>query len=91
MGNWRGLVILCGLSIAIATGPAARANELVVSQGVDPIGFDPTRFATGNHVFLHQLYDTLVTLGPDGEPRAGLAESWQRSPDGLTVTFRPRR
>jgi len=90
MGNWRGFVLLCGLSIAVATGPAARANELIVSQGVDPIGFDPTRFATGNHVFLHQLYDTLVTLGPDGDPRAALAESWQRSPDGLTVTFRLR-
>ncbi len=93
MGNWRALtVLMCGVSMATAIGPAptARAAELVISQGVDPIGFDPTRFATGNQVFLHQLYDTLVTLGPNGEPQAALAESWRRSDDGLTVTFRLR-
>ena len=49
--------VACGAGVS-----GLRAAELIISQGVDPIGFDPARFATGNHVFLHQLYDTLITL-----------------------------
>jgi peptide/nickel transport system substrate-binding protein len=63
------------------------AADLVVSLGSEPISFDPTQFATGNHVFLHHLYDALVVLGPDGTPQPALAESWERSEDGLTVRF----
>jgi len=77
--------LACGAGVS-----GLRAAELIISQGVDPIGFDPARFATGNHVFLHQLYDTLITLDAQGNPQPALAESWQRSSDGLTVTFRLR-
>jgi len=73
-----------------ASAPDAAARELVIAQGVDPIGFDPTRFATGNQVFLHQLYDTLVTVDAGGRPVPALAESWRRAEDGLTVTFQLR-
>ena len=77
------------LAAATMTVPLANAAaaDLVVAQGSEPITFDPTQFATGNHVFLHQLYDALVDLGADGQPQPGLAESWERSPDGLTARF----
>ena len=82
------------LSVASLTLPLlpvqASAADLVVSQGSEPISFDPTQFATGNHVFLHHLYDALVVLGPNGEPLPALAESWERSDDGLRVTFHLR-
>jgi peptide/nickel transport system substrate-binding protein len=68
-------------------GMSAAAADLVVAQGSEPLTFDPTQFATGNQVFLHQLYDALVDIGADGNPRPALAESWKRSDDGLTVTF----
>lgn len=70
---------------------AVQAADLIISQGSEPLGFDPTQFATGNHVYLHQLYDTLVELDVDGNPTPALAESWSRADDGLTVTFKLRQ
>lgn len=35
-------------------------------------------------------YDTLVGFGPNNEPVPGFAESWTRSADGLTWTFKIR-
>lgn len=67
-----------------------KATELVLAQGADPLGFNPTRFSAPNTSYLHQLYDTLVRIGPDGQPQPGLATSWERSPDGLSVTFKLR-
>lgn len=81
------LALFLAASAAIAPIQAARAADLVVAQGSEPLTFDPTQFATGNHVFLHQLYDALVDLGPDGQPQPALATSWERLGDGLTVRF----
>lgn len=80
------VIAFAGL-VAPVTLSSAAAADLVVSQGAEPLSFDPTQFATGNHVFLHQLYDALVVLAPDGTPQPALAESWERSADGLTVRF----
>jgi peptide/nickel transport system substrate-binding protein len=91
--SWRSSVAALVFAVAgivaldAAGAPPAAAFDLVVAQGSEPITFDPTQFASGNHVFLHQLYDALVDLGPDGRPTPSLAESWERSPDGLTVRF----
>jgi peptide/nickel transport system substrate-binding protein len=83
--------VAAGISVAAAWSVnAARAADLIIAQGTEPISFDPSQFATGNQVFLHQLYDSLVDIGADGKPTPALAESWQRSDDGLTVTFRLR-
>ena len=50
---------------------------------------DPVR---GDHIDPPTLaiYETLLTKGPDGLPRAGLAEAWAVSDDGLTWTLRLR-
>lgn len=87
-----GLVALA-LIFGCSAGPVLAqdgAAELVMAQGADPLGFNPTRFSAPNTSYLHQLYDTLVKIGPDGQPTPGLAESWERSADGLKVTFRLR-
>jgi peptide/nickel transport system substrate-binding protein len=84
------IVTAFALLAPVATSSAVAA-DLVVSQGSEPLSFDPTQFATGNHVFLHQLYDALVVVGPDGSPQPALAESWERSDDGLTVRFTLRQ
>jgi len=36
------------------------------------------------------LYDTLITINPDGTYAPSLATSWEISPDGLTYTFKIR-
>lgn len=36
------------------------------------------------------LYEGLMTYGPDGKPVNGVAESWTVSPDGKTYTFKLR-
>jgi nickel transport system substrate-binding protein len=46
-----------------------------------------------NHSFdvLDQIYEPLVRYGADGKLQPGLAESWEISADGLTMTFHLRR
>lgn len=50
---------------------------------------DPIR---GDHIDppTMAIYETLLTKGPDGRPRPGLATSWQVSDDGLTWLLRLR-
>lgn len=50
---------------------------------------DPQAF-TGQFHALDLVYESLVSYGAGGEIEPALAESWQTSPDGLTVTFHLR-
>ena len=53
--------------------------------------FDPHRAANaGDALALFLTYDRLVHLSPDSEPIPGLAESWEYSDDGMTLTFHLR-
>lgn len=75
--------------------PAPAAEEPVVGgelregydldfSRMDPINttwYDPGFFA---------LYDAIITSDPDGNFVPQLAESWEFSPDGLTLTFKLR-
>lgn len=66
-------------------------NELRVAMGSEPLAPDPgltTDLVTGNIVL--NLMDPLVRLNDEFEPEPGLAESWETSDDGKTVTFRLR-
>lgn len=47
-------------------------------------------FKTNSFNVLDQLYEPLVRYGPDGTLQPALAESWNVSQDGLTLTFRLR-
>lgn len=89
--TWAAVAVMAG-GIAVGAGMPgmACATDLIIAQGTEPISFDPSQFATGNQVFLHQLYDSLVDIGVDGKPVPALAQSWERSADGLTVTFKLR-
>lgn len=79
----------CVAMVGVAGAPAGViAGELVIAQSLEPTGFDPT-----GHVFPlyhNQAYDTLVKTDETGAPHPVLAESWSRSADGLTVTFKLR-
>lgn len=67
-------------------------QELVFVNGAEPETLDPHP-ATGvpEHRLALALYEGLVTHDPATlEPRPGVAERWERSPDGKTYTFRLR-
>ncbi|NOX44458.1 MAG: ABC transporter substrate-binding protein [Caldiserica bacterium] len=79
------LLLLCGL-------PAV-GGELVVAVSTEPPTLDPTAnpAAAIDLILHHNLYECLVQVGPDGDFRPQLAESWEASADGRTWTFRLRR
>ncbi|UUX33601.1 ABC transporter substrate-binding protein [Fundicoccus culcitae] len=63
-------------------------DELNFAISVDPDGLDPQRTtAASTFQVTNNIYDTLVKVTPEGEYIPGLAESWEVSEDGLTVTF----
>src|SRR5690606_9822493 len=77
----------CSGGGAAPSGGAA-ASSLVVGATSDPDTLFPwkaTQFQAVN--VLEQLYGTLTELDADLEVVPGLAESWEVSEDGTTVTF----
>lgn len=71
-------------------GPAAAQVYHRGNDG-DPETLDPHKSSTVAEAhILRDLYEGLVIHDADGRIAAGVAESWQVSPDGLTYTFRLR-
>lgn len=69
---------------------AAGATSLTWGWNL-PTSWDPVTSTAGwdTHA-LALVYDGLTQLDPEGEVVPGLAESWEYSPDGTSVTFRLR-
>jgi oligopeptide transport system substrate-binding protein len=74
-----------------ATGAKAADQVLTIAWGAEPPSLDPglATDVTSSNILLN-IMDPLVTLGGDLEPVPGLAESWDVSEDGKTVTFHLR-
>ena len=73
--------------------PAAAAQqEITINWGTEPPSLDPglASDTTSANILLN-IMDPLVKLGDDLEPVAALAESWETSEDGKTVTFTLRQ
>ncbi|WP_274626370.1 ABC transporter substrate-binding protein [Arvimicrobium flavum] len=72
----------------------SRSDVMVMAWNVDAIAsFDPAQAAdTVTVELLQNLCDRLVDIDPNDETKVvpGLAESWEVSDDGLTITFRLR-
>jgi oligopeptide transport system substrate-binding protein len=65
--------------------------DLTMCNGDEPQTLDPAQ-ATGqleSRIIL-ALFEGLTTRAPDGSIVPGMAQSWDRSPDGLTFTFHLR-
>jgi len=76
--------------MSFASGAAAQA---LYERGnsADPVTLDPQKASTAAEAnILRDLYEGLVTTAADGSIVAGVAESWETSPDGLTWTFHLR-
>ena len=89
-----------GDAIGITTAPAtteaaAEFDENATfryAYSVGPTSFDPSKASSSfDNVALFLTYDRLVHLTPEAEPVPGLAESWEFSPDGTTLTMKLRQ
>jgi peptide/nickel transport system substrate-binding protein len=97
----RAAVLLVATMIAAGT-PAALTSAgteaepvpggtVVHATDADPAALLPN-LSTGvtDHIVSCKIYDALISLDRNLEPVPMLAESWEISPDGLTVTFNLR-
>ncbi|HET9436958.1 MAG TPA: peptide ABC transporter substrate-binding protein [Gaiellaceae bacterium] len=68
--------------------PGAVDGVITVNWGSEPPSLDPGLASdTTSSNIITNIMDPLVKLGADLEPVPNLAESWEMSPDGKTVTF----
>ena len=83
-----GLVFIACLSLGFAQ---TSGGTLVAAWAQDPVGLDPhITSAYSSFQILENVLDTLVTLDAEQNLQASLAESWDVSEDGLSVTFKLR-
>lgn len=82
----------CGLALVLALpGTAFAGPVLHRGNGPEPSTLDPHRcpeIACAN--ILRDLYEGLLSDGPDGRPIPGMAERWTVSDDGLEWRFHLR-
>lgn len=92
-GIAKALMGLC-FSVLLLIGAACPSAADVVlrrGNGGEPTTLDPHR--TDGRIesnILRDLFEGLVTTGPDGRILPGVAESWQIGDDGMNYTFRLR-
>ena len=83
---------VAGWSPACGVALAEGADTLRMAISVDPDGLDPQRTAAAaTFQVTNNIYDPLLKVTVDGELVAGLAESWDVSDDGRTITFHLRQ
>ena len=87
------VVAACGGSSdeGSSEGKAAAKQEITVNWGAEPPSLDPglaTDTTSANILF--NIMDPLVKLDKNLDPTPALAESWDTSPNGKTVTFHLR-
>ena len=86
--------IATAMLLATLGASAASAQSLVYCSEGSPEGFDPALYTAGTtfDASSHPIYDKLVEFKTGTtEVVPGLAESWEVSEDGLTVTFSLRQ
>ena len=77
---------------AFAQTAGKKGGDIIVGIGspIPSLDIMGTTDDVGRIINLH-LYEALVTRDEKLQPSAGLAESWDISPDGLTYTFKLRK
>lgn len=83
------LVALFALPLAAGAQEPRRGGAAVIAVAGDPGHLNPAISTAGPlHAVAGSLFNGLVALDEAGNPVPDLAETWQVSPDGLTVAFR---
>jgi len=89
----RGVAVVTGFCIALATGFMSAQAETVLHVGNmgEPASLDPHYVSgTWENRIVGDMFLGLTTEGPDGTTVPGAAESWTISDDGLVYTFKIR-
>jgi peptide/nickel transport system substrate-binding protein len=101
--GWLLALAIAGLAATLATAcsgngcsadsPETTGSVIVVARARDVTTLDPGKATDADSAdVLSQIYETLVRYSPDGfEVQPGLAESWSKSDDLRTWTFRLRK
>ncbi|MHB1133490.1 MAG: ABC transporter substrate-binding protein [Chloroflexota bacterium] len=79
---------------AAATKAAAtpkKGGTITFARAASMQDFSGVWFTEANYLFIRGLYNTLIRQDKDFKPQPELAESWQFSPDGLTLTLKLRQ
>jgi peptide/nickel transport system substrate-binding protein len=72
-------------------GAQAQDQALTLGAQLDNNSFDTADLEIGNRTqFWQPVYDTLLTLSPDAEVEAGLAEGWEYNEDNTVLTLELR-
>lgn len=65
-------------------------DTLTVVSSTKGNNFDPLTNYEADWIVCGQIYDTLFKLDEDGNPGSHVAESWEESDDGMTLTIKLR-
>lgn len=85
------LLTLAPLANASVQLVGAQEQVLTLSVGSEPPSIDPALATdTTSGAIINNVFEGLTTRDADGNPVAGMAESWEVSEDGLTYTFQLR-
>ena len=78
---------------AAATKPAGpkRGGTFTLAKTGAQLDFNPLRLMPAHHAFTRALFNTLTRYGAQLKPQPELAESWNVSPDGSTITLKLRQ
>jgi peptide/nickel transport system substrate-binding protein len=75
-----------------AAPAAGDIEKVTVAVSLEPQTMDPTssKFNPNNYPVLANMFDALISVDNSGKPDMGkgVCESWEVSPDGLTITFK---
>ncbi|MEM7443653.1 MAG: ABC transporter substrate-binding protein [Pseudomonadota bacterium] len=93
MGTVRNVLLASTVAFAIGWAPAMAKTDLVVGMNLEPPSLDPTTTAAAavDEVTYANIFEGLTRINENGEILPGLAESWDISDDGLTITFTLRQ
>ena len=86
-----GTLGLIALLLTAGCGSDDKRADLVILNGAEPESIDPA-VVTGQLEgrICYALFEGLLRFDRFGEPKPGLAESWNLSSDGKTYTFHLR-
>jgi peptide/nickel transport system substrate-binding protein len=86
-------LVLSACSVSDPEAPSGGGGEsdstFSIAVGIDPDTFDPAgQTTTTVQNMVDYVVETLVTMDDQGQVQGKLADSFETSPDGLTVTFK---
>lgn len=89
-GNRR-LPVAMAIAMAMTSGAALSDNVLRIGQTATLPNLNPYILAPAYEPMVNNVFDTLTRYDQDMQPEPRLAESWEFSDDGLTLTLKLRQ